>query len=91
MYRLPSAPLRAEFLSFHSLQPVPLAATHLGALKAGDVAQAASANSHGVHILPMVGLRCKVPKVRHCPMQGYWGILEEGYAMNIAGVWDDTC
>lgn len=64
LYRIPEAPLRAEFLTFHSFQPVPVSSTLFGAIDAGKIdAARTSCSGQGQRVLPIIAMRALIPKV----------------------------
>eukprot|EP00884_Botryococcus_braunii_P014640 jgi/Botrbrau1/23177/Bobra.0041s0028.1 len=62
LYRIPEAPLHAEFLTFHSFQPVPLAETYFGAMKPSPITSESRCQGSGPHVLPIIAMRATIPK-----------------------------
>ena len=56
--RIPDSSLHAQFLTFHSLVPVPASATHLGAALAPPQQQAGAGEAAGEPLMmPLIGIK----------------------------------
>ena len=76
IYRIPDASLQSQFLTFHSLVPTPLAATHFGAAEglpdtAAEVEAVSNAAEHVV--LPLVGIKWNNMHSEH-----WWDLASSG-------------